>query len=249
MDKLESVAQGLLAVETLDGEQFEALYTGAKTAEDIEREVREKDEEINRVNAEEAAESEKLRKEEMEKLRQEALRAAEEDGAAGGPINLGTWTNHTGQRDSGQSNIGSRDSGQSNIGSRDSGQSSIGSGEGGQKSFWPRDNGSIDNSRTDGGNVTYSGYIRQDVDLKNSPYAQPPQPKAPINNGDTDNSDTQEPTWNAIADTDNQEPIWNADTDIDNNDYTDARVSESDVVNPIWPEDLENEDRDDDIEE
>ena len=32
-DKLESVAQALLAVETLDGEQFESLYTREKTAD------------------------------------------------------------------------------------------------------------------------------------------------------------------------------------------------------------------------
>ena len=71
LDKLESVAQALLEVETLDGEQFEALYTGAKTAEDIAREVREKDAEIDRVNKEEAAESEKIRKEEEERIREE----------------------------------------------------------------------------------------------------------------------------------------------------------------------------------
>lgn len=70
MDKLEAVAKALLAVETLDGEQFEAIYTGQKTAEDIEREVNEKEAEINRVNAEEAAESAKLRREEEERRRQ-----------------------------------------------------------------------------------------------------------------------------------------------------------------------------------
>lgn len=71
MDKLEAVAQALLEVETLDGDQFEALYTGAKSAEDIAQEVREKDAEIDRVNAEEAAESEKIRKEEEDRLREE----------------------------------------------------------------------------------------------------------------------------------------------------------------------------------
>lgn len=68
MDKLERVAQALLEVETLDGEQFEALYTGQVDAEQLARMVREKDAEIQKINAEEAAEYERLRKEEEEKL-------------------------------------------------------------------------------------------------------------------------------------------------------------------------------------
>lgn len=68
MDKLERVAQALLEVETLDGEQFEALYTGQVDAEQLAQQVREKDAEIQKINAEEAAEYERLRKEEEEKL-------------------------------------------------------------------------------------------------------------------------------------------------------------------------------------
>lgn len=68
MDKLERVAQALLEVETLDGEQFEALYTGEVDAIGLAEMVREKEEEIQRVNAEEAAEFERIRKEEEEKL-------------------------------------------------------------------------------------------------------------------------------------------------------------------------------------
>ncbi len=71
MDKMEAVAQALLAVETLDGEQFEALYTGAKTAEDIAADVLEKEAEIQKVNAEEAAESQRIREEEEERLKAE----------------------------------------------------------------------------------------------------------------------------------------------------------------------------------
>lgn len=71
MDKLESVAQALLEVETLDGEQFEALYTGKVDAKQLAEQVREKDEEIQRINREEAAEYEKLRKEEEAKLEEE----------------------------------------------------------------------------------------------------------------------------------------------------------------------------------
>ncbi len=68
MDKLERVAQALLEVETLDGEQFEALYTGEVDALGLAEMVKEKEEEIQRVNAEEAAEYERIRKEEEERL-------------------------------------------------------------------------------------------------------------------------------------------------------------------------------------
>lgn len=67
MDKLERVAQALLEVETLDGEQFEALYTGEVDAEGLAQQVREKDAEIQKLNEEEAAEYERLRKEQEEK--------------------------------------------------------------------------------------------------------------------------------------------------------------------------------------
>ena len=82
MDKLESVAQALLEVETLDGEQFEALYTGEKSAEDIAREFREKIEEIHRQNAQEAQESERIRKEEELRL-QEMMRQQQEEERTG----------------------------------------------------------------------------------------------------------------------------------------------------------------------
>ena len=68
MDKLERVAQALLEVETLDGEQFEALYTGEVDAQQLAEQVREKDAEIQKINEAEAAEYERLRKEEEEKL-------------------------------------------------------------------------------------------------------------------------------------------------------------------------------------
>ncbi|MGN0659087.1 MAG: ATP-dependent zinc metalloprotease FtsH [Emergencia sp.] len=74
MDKLERVAQALLEVETLDGEQFEALYTGQVTAEELAEQVREKDAEIQRINAEEAAEYERIRQEEEKKLAEELAR-------------------------------------------------------------------------------------------------------------------------------------------------------------------------------
>ena len=74
LDKLERVAQALLAVETLDGQQFEQLYTGEKSAEDIENDVMEKEAEIRKVNAQEAEESEKLRREAEERLMEEIER-------------------------------------------------------------------------------------------------------------------------------------------------------------------------------
>ena len=74
LDKLERVAQALLAVETLDGQQFEQLYTGETSAEDIENDVMEKEAEIRKVNAQEAEESERLRTEAEERLREEIER-------------------------------------------------------------------------------------------------------------------------------------------------------------------------------
>ena len=71
MERLERVAQALLAVETLDGEQFEALYTGEIDAEGLAEQVREQEEKIRQRNAEEAAENERLRKEEEERLKEE----------------------------------------------------------------------------------------------------------------------------------------------------------------------------------
>ena len=71
MDKLEVVAQALLKVETLDGEQFEALYAGEIDADGIEKQVREKEDEIRRENAKEAEESRKIREEEERRMQEE----------------------------------------------------------------------------------------------------------------------------------------------------------------------------------
>ena len=60
MDKLHTVAAALLEVETLDGEQFEALYTGQHTAESLAENVKARDEAIKRANEEEAAERARL---------------------------------------------------------------------------------------------------------------------------------------------------------------------------------------------
>ena len=68
MDKLEVVAQALIKVETIDGSQFERLYTGEIDAEGIEKEINDREKEIQEINRKEAEESEKIRKEEEEKL-------------------------------------------------------------------------------------------------------------------------------------------------------------------------------------
>ena len=68
MDKLKVVAEALLEVETIDGQQFEALYTGEMDAVQLAESVRLKDEEIQRSNREEAAEYEHKKKSEEEKL-------------------------------------------------------------------------------------------------------------------------------------------------------------------------------------
>ncbi len=56
IDKLHMVAQALLEVETLDGEQFEQLYTGEKTATELAEDIRRKEEVIQEANQREAEE-------------------------------------------------------------------------------------------------------------------------------------------------------------------------------------------------
>lgn len=70
-DKLHLVAETLLEVETLDAEQFEDLFTGSRTKEDVIQEVHEKAEKMRqkidaqkkREKEEEAAEEERRRRE------------------------------------------------------------------------------------------------------------------------------------------------------------------------------------------
>ena len=67
-EKLESVAQALMKVETIDGDQFERLYTGEIDADGIEKEINEREKQIQEINRKEAAESEKIRREEEERF-------------------------------------------------------------------------------------------------------------------------------------------------------------------------------------
>ena len=86
MDILTRVAEALLLVETIDGEQFESLFTGEYTAEGLYEKVKAEDEEKKARDQEEAAETERLRKEEEEKLAQfdtDYLADAETEAEAG----------------------------------------------------------------------------------------------------------------------------------------------------------------------
>ena len=75
---LERVANALLLVETIDGEQFEDLYTGKVSAEGLRDSVEKADEAKKERDAKEAAEREELRKEEERKMMEE-LKKYDED--------------------------------------------------------------------------------------------------------------------------------------------------------------------------
>ena len=81
MDKLHTVAAALLEVETLDGEQFEALYTGQHTAESLAENVKARDEAIKRANEEEAREKELLAKFDQNYMSEPDGNAADADAA------------------------------------------------------------------------------------------------------------------------------------------------------------------------
>ncbi len=68
MDILTRVAEALLLVETIDGEQFEDLFTGKFSAEELAANVKAEDEAKKARDAQEAAETERIRKEEEEAL-------------------------------------------------------------------------------------------------------------------------------------------------------------------------------------
>ncbi len=78
MEKLHEVSKALLEIETLDGEQFEDLYTGKINADSLTEEVKEKEDTIAKRNKEEAEETRRIIEE--EKAREEAeLAAYDED--------------------------------------------------------------------------------------------------------------------------------------------------------------------------
>jgi cell division protease FtsH len=67
----ERVAQALLLVETLDGDQFERLFTGEIDPEGIKEEVENEIRKIARKNKKEAEESARLEEEERQKMQSE----------------------------------------------------------------------------------------------------------------------------------------------------------------------------------
>lgn len=71
METLVRVAEALLLVETLDGDQFEDLFTGKYSAEELAENVRISGEAKKARDEEEAAEAERIRKEEEERLKEE----------------------------------------------------------------------------------------------------------------------------------------------------------------------------------
>ena len=70
-EAFERVAQALLLVETLDGEQFERLFTGGADPETIRQEIESENKEIARKNRKEAEESKRLEEEEKRLMREE----------------------------------------------------------------------------------------------------------------------------------------------------------------------------------
>jgi cell division protease FtsH len=74
IDKLHTVAKTLLEIETLDGEQFEALFIGAKTSKQLIEEVHHMEKAIEEANALEAAQD--LEDEDED----EELEGSDEDG-------------------------------------------------------------------------------------------------------------------------------------------------------------------------
>ena len=70
-EAFERVAQALLLVETLDGDQFERLFTGEIDPEGIQREVEDENRKIESKNRKEAEEAKRLEQEQMIKMKEE----------------------------------------------------------------------------------------------------------------------------------------------------------------------------------
>lgn len=80
-DAFERVAQALLLVETLDGDQFERLFTGEIDPEGIKEEVENQNKEIAKRNKKEAEEAKRIEEEHRREMREELekLKAAAND--------------------------------------------------------------------------------------------------------------------------------------------------------------------------
>ncbi|MBQ9014787.1 MAG: ATP-dependent zinc metalloprotease FtsH [Firmicutes bacterium] len=74
MEQLKAVAEGLLVVETLDREQFLALFNGEKTPQELGEELKGHMEELEKKNRQEARQAKKIRKKKEAEEREEAER-------------------------------------------------------------------------------------------------------------------------------------------------------------------------------
>ena len=78
IDQLTAVAEGLLAIETLDGEQFTALFDGTKTPQELSEDFAAAKEERKAKDKEEAKAAAKKRKQERQKAKEEAEKRAQD---------------------------------------------------------------------------------------------------------------------------------------------------------------------------
>lgn len=79
IDKLHTVAKTLLEIETLDGEQFEALFTGAKTSDQLIEEVHHMEKALEEANALEAAQDLEDDEEDLEESTEDETEALDEE--------------------------------------------------------------------------------------------------------------------------------------------------------------------------
>ena len=86
-DKLHDVAEALLEIETLDGDQFEAICAGDLTVEQLAEKVKHEEARINERNAIEAAETEQI----LAEAAAAAEAAEEEEGEDGAEIAKGVY--------------------------------------------------------------------------------------------------------------------------------------------------------------
>ncbi len=77
LDKLNTVAEALLELETLDGEQFELLYSGKMTAKELVAQAAKEQDERREKDAAEAEEAERIRREQEEQEARELEEALE----------------------------------------------------------------------------------------------------------------------------------------------------------------------------
>lgn len=76
-EAFERVARALLLVETLDGEQFEKLFTGEVSPEELAKQVKEREEELRKANEEEKREAERLEEERRKELAEKVQKLQE----------------------------------------------------------------------------------------------------------------------------------------------------------------------------